>query len=67
MNAVFNETVNIVEIDEGLDGETIFLYIFLAAIVAGLVFLAQHYLLSMNVCTLIYFYAKCVTPIFNLL
>ena len=32
-NAVFNETVNIVEPDEGLDGETFFLYIFLAAIV----------------------------------
>lgn len=29
--AVFNETVQIVEIDDGLDGETIFLYVFLAA------------------------------------
>ncbi|XP_014213348.1 translocon-associated protein subunit alpha [Copidosoma floridanum] len=29
--AVFNETVQIVELDEGLDGETVFLYIFLAA------------------------------------
>ena len=29
--AVFNETVNIIELDEGLDGETVFLYIFLAA------------------------------------
>lgn len=49
MNAVFNQTVNIVEIDEGLDGETFFLYVFLAAIVAGLLFVAHHYLLSMNV------------------
>lgn len=32
-DAVFNETVNVVEPDEGLDGETFFLYIFLAAIV----------------------------------
>jgi len=32
-NAVFNETVSVVEPDEGLDGETFFLYIFLAAIV----------------------------------
>ncbi|XP_034940821.1 translocon-associated protein subunit alpha [Chelonus insularis] len=31
--AVYNETIQIVELDEGLDGETIFLYIFLAACV----------------------------------
>ncbi|XP_018051442.1 PREDICTED: translocon-associated protein subunit alpha isoform X1 [Atta colombica] len=31
--AVFNETVQIIEIDDGLDGETIFLYVFLAACV----------------------------------
>jgi translocon-associated protein subunit alpha len=29
--AVFNETVQIIELDEGLDGETVFLYIFLIA------------------------------------
>ena len=45
MSAVFNETVNIVEVDEGLDGETFFLYVFLAALcvlvlVAGQQFLA---------------------------
>merc|ERR1712071_609647 len=34
--SVFNETVNIVEVDEGLDGETFFLYLFFAA---GIVFL----------------------------
>ncbi|XP_076338637.1 translocon-associated protein subunit alpha-like isoform X2 [Tachypleus tridentatus] len=31
LNSVFNETVTIVETDEGLDGETFFLYVFLAA------------------------------------
>ncbi|XP_012225210.1 translocon-associated protein subunit alpha [Linepithema humile] len=31
--AVFNETVQIIEIDDGLDGETIFLYVFLIACV----------------------------------
>lgn len=37
-NAVFNETINVVEPDEGLDGETFFLYVFLVAIlVLGLV------------------------------
>lgn len=33
-NTVFNETVSLVEIDEGLDTETFFLYILLAAFVA---------------------------------
>lgn len=48
MNAVFNETVSIVELDEGLDGETFFLYLFLAAfVVLGLV-AAQQFLSSMN-------------------
>lgn len=31
--AVYNETVQIVELDDGLDGETVFLYVFLAACV----------------------------------
>lgn len=31
--AVFNETVQIIEIDDGLDGETVFLYVFLVACV----------------------------------
>ncbi|KAK7113948.1 translocon-associated protein subunit alpha-like [Littorina saxatilis] len=31
-NAVFNETIQVVEPDEGLDGETFFLYVFLAAV-----------------------------------
>jgi len=33
VNAVFNETVSIVELDEGLDGETFFLYVVLGAVV----------------------------------
>jgi len=41
MNAVFNETVNIVELDEGLDGETFFLYVFLVAVLV-LVVVAGH-------------------------
>lgn len=42
--AVFNETVSITEIDEGLDGETFFLYVFLAAIVVLLLVLGQQFL-----------------------
>ncbi|XP_074593000.1 signal sequence receptor subunit 1 l(1)G0320 isoform X2 [Brevipalpus obovatus] len=49
MNAVFNETVNIVEIDEGLDGETFFLYLFLIALVGLMGFAGQHFLVSMSV------------------
>lgn len=33
INSVFNSTINVVEPDEGLDGETFLLYIFLTAIV----------------------------------
>lgn len=32
-HAVYNETINVVEPDEGLDGETFFLYVFLVALV----------------------------------
>lgn len=49
MNAVYNETVNITEVDEGLDGETIFLYIFLIGLVGLLLFGAQQLVLSMSV------------------
>jgi len=31
-DAVFNDTITIVELDDGLDGETFFLYVFLAAL-----------------------------------
>lgn len=45
--AVYNQTINIVEVSEGLDGETFFLYIFLgAACVLGLV-LGQQALSSL--------------------
>ncbi|XP_063440197.1 translocon-associated protein subunit alpha-like isoform X2 [Mytilus trossulus] len=43
-NAVFNETVNIIEPDEGLDGETFFLYVFLAALAVLLMVGAQQFL-----------------------
>lgn len=45
-DAVYNETINIVEPDEGLDGETFFLYIFLAAIAVLLLVGAQQLLAS---------------------
>jgi len=31
--AVYNETIQVIELDDGLDGETVFLYVFLAACV----------------------------------
>ncbi|XP_058812893.1 translocon-associated protein subunit alpha-like [Topomyia yanbarensis] len=42
--AVFNETITITEVDEGLDGETFFLYVFLAAVVVLLLVLGQQFL-----------------------
>lgn len=44
--AVFNETVAITEVDEGLDGETFFLYVFLAAIVVLLLVVGQQFLVG---------------------
>jgi translocon-associated protein subunit alpha len=46
VNAVFNETVSIIELDEGLDGETFFLYILLGAIVVLVLVGAQQFLSS---------------------
>nr|CAG4652215.1 EOG090X0ETF [Triops cancriformis] len=43
---LFNETVNITEVDEGLDGETLFLYIFLAAGAVLLLVLGQQALVA---------------------
>jgi len=43
VNSVFNDTVNVIEPEEGLDGETFFLYIFLAALIALLLFALQHF------------------------
>lgn len=45
-NAVFNETIQVVEPDEGLDGETFFLYLFLAAIIILLLVGAQQIVAS---------------------
>jgi len=39
IESVFNNTVNIIELDEGLDGETFFLYVFLLAFTGLLGFL----------------------------
>jgi len=44
--AVFNETVQITEIDEGLDGETFFLYVFLAGIGVLLLVVGQQFLVG---------------------
>jgi len=48
LNAVFNETVSIVELDEGLDGETFFLYLFLAAVVVLVIVGAQQFFVSFS-------------------
>ena len=45
-DAVFNETVTIIEPDEGLDGETFFLYVFLAACGVLLLVVGQQLLAS---------------------
>ncbi|KAG9260431.1 translocon-associated protein subunit alpha-like [Astyanax mexicanus] len=37
-SAVYNQTVTIIELDEGLDGETMFMYIFLSGLVALMLF-----------------------------
>ena len=42
--AMFNDTITLVEPDEGLDGETFFLYVFLAALVVLLLVGAQQVL-----------------------
>lgn len=46
LDAVFNDTVNIIELDEGLDGETFFLYVFLAACGVLLLVAGQQFLVS---------------------
>ncbi|RWS30007.1 Translocon-associated protein subunit alpha-like protein [Leptotrombidium deliense] len=45
-NAAFNETVSIIEIDEGLDTETFFLYVFLVAFVVLIIVVLQQFVLS---------------------
>jgi hypothetical protein len=49
INSVFNETITIVEPEEGFDGETFFLYIFLAAIVVLLGLVGNHFLSGFTV------------------
>jgi len=44
VSTVFNETINVVDPDEGLDGETFFLYVFLAALLVLLFFGAYQFL-----------------------
>ncbi|OAD56300.1 Translocon-associated protein subunit alpha [Eufriesea mexicana] len=46
--AVYNETVQIIELDDGLDGETIFLYVFLAACVILILVGGQQLLSSLG-------------------
>lgn len=46
LDAVFNETVTIVEIEESLDGETFFLYVLLAACAVLILVVAQQFLVS---------------------
>jgi len=47
-NAVFNDTITVNETDEGLDGETFFLYLFLVAMVVLLLVAGQQFLGSFS-------------------
>lgn len=49
LDAVFNETVSIIELEEGLDGETFFLYVLMAAFIVLLLVIGQHVLSSYGV------------------
>jgi len=49
VEAVFNSTVNIIELDEGFDTETFFLYVFLLAFVVLILFGVHQLLTSMGV------------------
>ena len=44
MDPVFNETVQIVEFDEGFDTETFFMYVTLGGVIVLLLFLVFNYL-----------------------
>jgi len=46
LDAVFNETITIVEIEDSLDGETFFLYILLAACIVLILVVAQQFLVN---------------------
>ncbi|CAF1297228.1 unnamed protein product, partial [Didymodactylos carnosus] len=45
-NAVFNNTINFIEVDEGFDGETFFLYVFLGGILLLLAVLGYQFFVS---------------------
>ncbi|XP_074644574.1 translocon-associated protein subunit alpha-like [Tubulanus polymorphus] len=47
-DALFNDTISIIELDEGLDGETFFLYVFLAAVGVLLLVGAQQVLATFS-------------------
>lgn len=40
--AVFNSTVNIVELEEGFDGETFFMYVFMVSGISLLMFIVHY-------------------------
>lgn len=42
--SIFNETITVTETNEGLDGETLFMYVFLVGIIVLLVVVGQQYL-----------------------
>lgn len=46
--AIYNETIQIVELEEGLDGETFFLYVFLAACVVLMLVVGQQFLYTVG-------------------
>lgn len=46
LDAVFNETITIVEIEDSLDGETFFLYLLLAACVVLILVVAQQFVVN---------------------
>ncbi|KAG8182448.1 hypothetical protein JTE90_012462 [Oedothorax gibbosus] len=46
LDAVFNETVTIVEVEDSLDGETFFLYVLLAAGLVLVIVLSQQFLVN---------------------
>jgi len=48
-NVVFNQTINFTDSEEGFDGETFFLYLFLGVVLALLGFLAYQYFLANRV------------------
>lgn len=48
-NVVFNQTVNLVDADEGFDAETFFLYMFLCAILVLVGFISYQYVVSPRV------------------